>query len=169
MRKALIPVAALLLAAGHAAAQERQTASAEFIDTEGAAVGMATLTDTPEGVLFEIEVSGLPGERWLALHVHEVGECDPGDGFQSAGGHYNPTDRAHGYHAEDGPHAGDMPNQYVGADGTMRAHVFNSFVTLGHGEADVIGQSIIIHEGEDDYQSQPTGEAGGRLACAVIE
>lgn len=160
---------ALVLGATSLAAQEHRTAQADFVDTEGESVGTASLTNTIAGVLLEIEIEGLPADRWLALHIHETGVCDPEDDFESAGEHFDPSDRDHGYLAAGGPHAGDMPNQYVGGDGVMRAHVFNSFVTLGTGEADVIGRAIVVHDGEDDYESQPTGEAGGRLACAVIE
>lgn len=169
MNKALLVLAALALGAPHALAQEQETASAEFLNPEGESVGTATVTGAPEGVLFEVEVSNLPAEQWLAIHVHEVGECDPEDDFESAGDHFDPTDRPHGYLAEGGPHVGDLPNQHVDSDGVMRAHIFNSFATLGEGETDVRGRSLMIHEGEDDYESQPTGEAGGRLACAVIE
>lgn len=152
-----------------AVAQERRTIETQFIDTAGEVTGTATLRDAPAGVLIELEVSGLPAGQWLGFHVHETGECDNSVVFESAGGHYDPTDRAHGFFAEGGPHAGDMPNQYVGEDGVMRAHVFNSFVRLGEGEADILGRALLIHADADDYESQPTGEAGGRLACAVVE
>jgi Cu-Zn family superoxide dismutase len=152
-----------------AIAQEPQTTKTHFIDTSGESTGTATLRDAPEGVLIWVEVSGLPVGEWLGFHIHEFGECDHTDDFESAGGHYDPTDRAHGYFAEDGPHAGDMPNQYVGEDGVLRAHVFNSFVRIREGEADIVGRSLVIHTHSDDYVSQPTGEAGDRLACAVVE
>jgi len=169
MQKVLLALAAACFAAAPAAlAQDRPSAVAEFVDADGQIVGSATLTGTPEGVLFLLEVTGLPGNRWLGLHVHETGTCNPVDGFDSAGGHFNPTDRAHGYLAEGGPHAGDMPNQHVDANGVLRSQVFNSFVTLDGGPTDVTGRALVIHAGEDDYHSQPTGEAGGRLACAVI-
>lgn len=152
-----------------AIAQEPRTTKTHFIDTSGETTGTATLRDAPEGVLIELEVSGLPVGEWLGFHIHEFGECDHTDHFESAGGHYDPTDRAHGYFAEDGPHAGDMPNQYVGEDGVLRAQVFNSFVRIGEGEADIVGRSLVIHADTDDHESQPTGEAGDRLACAVVE
>jgi superoxide dismutase, Cu-Zn family len=169
MKKALLCAAAICLGTAPALAQDSTTTDVEFLNTAGEAIGTATLRDGPEGVLIEVEVRGLPANQWLGFHAHENGECDPGDDFESAGGHFDPTDREHGYFVEGGPHAGDMPNQYVGADGVLRAHVFNSFVRLGEGEADLMGRSFVIHDGSDDYESQPTGDAGGRLACAVIE
>lgn len=155
--------------AQEAFAQERRSIETQFVDGTGKVAGTATLRDTAEGVLIEAEVSGLPAGEWLGFHIHETGECDPATDFASAGGHYNPADRSHGYLADGGPHAGDMPNQYVGEDGVMRAHVFNSFVRLGEGEADITGRALVIHAESDDYESQPTGEAGDRLACAVVE
>lgn len=167
---ALMTGAALAQDAEQAPAAETTSASASFVDMEGADNGTASLTGTANGVLIEIEVSGLPAGEWLAFHVHETGTCDHESDHESAGGHFNPGDAAHGYLAEGGPHAGDMPNQYVGEDGVLRAQVFNHMVTLGDGgEADIAGRALMIHGGADDYQTQPTGDAGDRYACAVIE
>jgi superoxide dismutase, Cu-Zn family len=121
--------AATAMTAG--AAQAQESAGATFIDPHGAENGTAELTATSQGVLIELEVSGLPAGQWVAFHVHEEGSCDHETDHESAGDHFNPTGADHGYHAEGGPHAGDMPNQYVGDDGVLRAQVFNSFVTLG--------------------------------------
>lgn len=148
---------------------EATSANATFVDMDGEQNGTATLTGTPQGVLIEIEVSGLPASQWVAFHVHETGSCDHETDHESAGGHFNPSGVPHGYMVADGPHAGDMPNQYVGEDGTLRAHVFNTFVTLDGGEADIRGRALMVHGGEDDYESQPSGDAGDRYACAVIE
>lgn len=167
MKFLLAGVAASAMLAGAAFAQE--TATATFIDTSGEAVGSAALTGIPNGVVIEIEVEGLPANEWVAFHVHETGNCDHETDHESAGGHFNPTDVEHGYLTETGPHAGDMPNQYVPADGVLRSQTFNPFVTLDDGEASVIGRALMIHTGADDYTSQPSGDAGDRLACAVIE
>ncbi|WP_118133627.1 superoxide dismutase family protein [Oceanicella sp. SM1341] len=144
-------------------------ATASFVNAEGGEAGSAELTATGSGVLIEAEITGLPAESWVAFHIHENGACDAADGFKSAGGHFNPTGAEHGYLSEGGPHAGDMPNQYVGADGVLRTQVLNPAVTLGEGEADIAGLAIVIHDGTDDYSSQPSGDAGSRIACAVIE
>jgi superoxide dismutase, Cu-Zn family len=169
MKKATFLAAALCIGAAPGFAQENRTATAEFINAAGQTIGTAALRDSREGVLIELEVSGLPAGEWLGFHAHETGECDPEDDFESAGDHFDPGEREHGYFVEGGPHAGDMPNQHVGTDGVIRAHVFNSFVRLGEGEADLLGRSLVIHAEPDDYESQPTGDAGARLACAVVE
>ncbi|MEO3997147.1 superoxide dismutase family protein [Mesorhizobium sp. CAU 1732] len=164
-----LAAALLISTASLANAQETGTAGATFIDAAGAEVGSAELTGTPTGVLIALEVSGLPAGQWVAFHVHETGNCDHETGHESAGGHFNPGGKEHGFMAENGPHAGDMPNQYVGADGILRAQVFNTSVTLGSGDADIAGRALMIHAGADDNVTQPTGDAGDRLACAVIE
>ena len=169
MRRTLAAAIFPTLLAAAAIAQEPSTATAKFVGADGKDVGTATLTGTKTGVLIEIEVSGLPAGQWVAFHVHETGTCDHTTGHESAGGHFNPTGAQHGYEAENGPHAGDMPNQYVGTDGTLRAQVFNSAVTLGEGDNGITGRALMVHGGQDDYSSQPSGDAGNRLACAVIE
>lgn len=160
-----------LMLAGAAASQEPPTtATASFVDAEGAASGTAELWAPPGGgVLIKIEVSGLPEDSWVAFHVHETGSCDHTTGHESAGGHFNPGSNEHGYMVEGGPHAGDMPNQYVPADGTLRAEVFNQALTLAEGDAGIVGRALMVHADADDYKSQPAGNAGDRLACAVIE
>lgn len=152
--------------------QEQQKATATFINAQGQRIGTATLTQTPSGVLIQAEVTGLPAGGTHAFHVHAVGRCEGAGGFQSAGGHFNPDDRQHGFHVQGGPHAGDLPNQFVGPDGTLRAEAFNPNVTLGTGQAglfDADGSSLVVHAKADDHHSQPAGDAGGRIACAVIE
>lgn len=179
MKRILTATAAIALMTGAAFAQDdadeavpaqTTSASATFLNMDGAENGTATLTGTPNGVLIEIEVTGLPADQWLAFHVHETGSCDHETDHESAGGHFNPGDVPHGYLTDAGPHAGDMPNQYVGGEGTLRAQVFNSMVTLGDGgEADISGLALMVHGGGDDYETQPTGDAGDRYACGVIE
>ena len=146
------------------------TASARFIDQSGKEIGTATLTQTPSGVLIKAELSGVPaGEH--AFHIHEVGICDPATKFNSAKGHFS-GGHQHGYLVAGGPHLGDMPNQFAPADGVLRIEVFNPMVTLdssGRGVFDQDGSALVLHVGKDDYTTQPTGAAGARLACAVIE
>lgn len=151
------------------AAAQDTTAQASFISMEGEEIGTATLTDTAEGVLIELEVSGLPAGQWVAFHAHEEGVCDHEGDHESAGDHFNPTDAEHGYLAEGEPHRGDMPNQYVDSDGVLRAQVFNSFVTLDDGDNAIRDRALMIHADTDDYESQPAGDAGDRLACGIIE
>jgi Cu-Zn family superoxide dismutase len=143
-----------------------------FVDASGEPSGSAALTQTADGVLIDIEVRGLPANQWVAFHVHETGSCDPATGHESAGGHFNPTSSDHGYRAPGGPHAGDMPNQHVGGDGVLHAQVFSAIVhetgscdrATDHESAG--GHSTRPQAEADDYESQPSGEAGDRLPCA---
>ncbi|KQY19694.1 superoxide dismutase [Rhizobium sp. Root482] len=166
----MIALLALSLAATPAIAQSSsQTAIANFIGKDGKETGRASLTAAKAGVLIELEVTGLPPGKWVAFHVHETGKCDAADHHESAGKHFNPGETEHGFLAANGPHAGDMPNQYVGSDGVLRAQVFNTMVVLDNAKNGIRGRALMIHENSDDNRSQPSGDAGARLACAVIE
>jgi Cu-Zn family superoxide dismutase len=166
MRFTLVSVF-LLLSTGSSLAEE--AATAKFADETGASIGEASLITTPAGTLIDVNVKGLPAGKWVALHVHETGTCDAMAHFDTAGGHFNPTGAKHGFLTPDGPHAGDMPNQLVNAEGALRTQVLNAMVTLDGGPNSIRGRALMIHAGEDDYKSQPAGNAGARLACAVIE
>jgi Cu-Zn family superoxide dismutase len=161
----LIALAALSAPAG---AQEGKAA---LVDKNGKAVGTATFRGTSGGVLISTDLTGLaPGEH--AIHVHTTGTCDPAAGFESASSHFKVGEQKHGYLAEGGPHAGDMPNQYVGSDGVLKAEIFNAGISLGSGDTSVFdsdGAALVLHAKGDDYTSQPSGEAGGRIACGVIQ
>ena len=146
-----------------------QTATATLKDASGKEVGKADLTETPHGVLLKLSLKGFPaGER--AFHIHAVGKCEPP--FTSAGGHFNPTAKKHGMSAADGAHAGDMPNLFIPASGDLIVEVANPAITLVEGKAnsvfDADGSAIIIHAGPDDYKTDPTGNAGDRVACGII-
>lgn len=168
---AALAVAPLVVAAP-SAAQDRAVAHATFIDRDGERLGEAELTETPNGVIVTTDVGGLP-EGVHGFHIHETGRCDPADGFRSAGGHYAPDGNAHGFLRAEGPHAGDMPNQTVQSDGRLETEVVNRRISLSPEAADTVfdsdGSAIVIHAGADDYRSQPSGDAGPRIACAVIE
>jgi superoxide dismutase, Cu-Zn family len=157
----------MFLAAGPGLAQ--QAATAKFSDEAGSAIGEATLTATSAGVLISLDLKGLPSGKWMAFHVHETGTCDAMGHFDSAGGHFNPAGAKHGFLEPGGPHAGDMPNQLTGPDGTLRTQILNAMVSLDGSQNSIIGRALMIHAGEDDYKSQPAGNAGARLACAVIQ
>jgi len=157
--------------ASAASAQEPLTAKATFVNPEGNEIGNATLTETPTGVLISIDLMALSSGPH-AFHIHEKGVCNPADKFMSAGGHFNVHDHKHGVLVEGGPHAGDMPNLVVPDGGILRANVFNEGVTLKVGPNSLFGPngtSLVIHDRPDDYKSQPSGNAGDPIACAVIK
>jgi Cu-Zn family superoxide dismutase len=160
---ALLPILALPPAAA-------QSAKATLKDAAGKDVGAAALTQTPAGVLVTLSVKGLPaGEH--AFHIHGVGKCEPP--FTSAGGHFNPAKKKHGMMAPDGQHAGDMPNLHIPAGGELAVEVLNAAVTLDKGKPNSLfgpdGTALVIHAGKDDYKTDPAGDAGGRIACGVVE
>ncbi|NEX47907.1 superoxide dismutase family protein [Pseudotabrizicola algicola] len=145
-----------------------QDAQATFVDQSGNEIGAATLTATDGGVLLRVEINGLPPRSWVGFHVHEIGTCDPASQHESAGDHFNPSGVEHGFLTDTGPHAGDMPNLWVDDAGVARAEVFNPFILLAEGQNSVLGRALMIHADPDDHASQPSGDAGERLACAVI-
>jgi Cu-Zn family superoxide dismutase len=158
---------ALLLAvvAGGASAQE---AEGELLGADGTPIGSVTLTEMAKGVHILVEASGLPAGVH-AFHIHAVGICEPP--FTSAGGHFNPTNVQHGWNNPEGHHAGDFPNVHIGEDGALNLELFTDAVTLGEGQTslfDADGTSIVMHEGPDDYHTDPAGDAGSRIACAVV-
>ncbi|MEK1892322.1 MAG: superoxide dismutase family protein [Rhizobium sp.] len=170
--KTVLSIAALAFIAvsSDTLAQDKQTATADFVGGDGKASGRATLTAAANGgVLIEVEVAGLPANKWVAFHVHETGNCDAAGHHASAGKHFNPTNAEHGLLSAKGPHAGDMPNQYVDQDGVLRAQIFDGMVTLDGKTDGIRGRALIVHANSDDYRSQPAGDAGERLACGVIK
>jgi superoxide dismutase, Cu-Zn family len=146
------------------------SAHADFINAQGQKIGTARLTQTRSGVRINVSVSQHPPGTH-AFHVHTVGKCEVPD-FKSAGGHFNPAGKQHGKDNPLGPHAGDMNNFEVKADGTAKFSTLNRAVTLGEGPNSLFhegGTSLVIHEKADDYKTDPAGNAGNRIACGVIE
>jgi Cu-Zn family superoxide dismutase len=138
-------------------------------------VGAATLWPTPQGVHLVIEFQGLPpGEH--ALHIHTVGQCHVGEGgdkaFASAGAHFNPFGKQHGRRNPQGPHAGDLPNFTVADDGKALVDVVAELVTLEEGRVNSLfqpgGTCLVVHAKPDDDVTDPSGNAGARLACGAI-
>ena len=152
------------------AAADQQSATASLKNREGEDVGTVELHQTPNGVHLIANLTGLEaGEH--GFHIHETGQCE-GD-FTSAGGHYNPDGSEHGFMVEGGPHAGDFPNIHVPEGGELTIEHVNDRVSLEEGAEGALrdddGSAIIIHANADDYESQPSGDAGDRIACGVIE
>ena len=159
-----------LLLVTTAAPSQAQTAKAALQTADGKDAGSVTLTQTPSGVLLSLTVKSLPaGEH--AFHVHAVGKCEPP--FTSAGGHFNPGNKKHGLMSPEGAHGGDMPNLHIPAGGELTVEVHNPMITLEKDKPnsvlDADGSALVIHASKDDYKTDPTGEAGGRIACGVVQ
>jgi superoxide dismutase, Cu-Zn family len=147
------------------------TVTAVFHDRGGQPIGRAVLAEGPEGVVIRVEIDGLP-PGWKAIHVHQTGDChDHDEGFQRSGAHFDPHDRQHGLLNPKGPEAGDLPNIFAHADGSVRAEIYAPNVRLDASEMGLLrdaGSALVIHEGGDDHLTQPIGGAGARVACAVL-
>lgn len=165
----IIPVFALACFVGTAAVSA-QMKHVDLKDAKGNSVGMAMISPAKGGgVSVDLDVKGLPpGEH--ALHFHAVPKCE-GPDFTSAGGHFNPASKKHGMENPEGPHAGDMNNFTVAANGTAKTTIVNKNVTMGS-EANSIyaagGTALMIHAAADDMKSDPAGNAGARIACGTI-
>ena len=155
-----------LAAATFQAAGAADRARAAMANAQGESVGEVTLVQTPNGTLLHARLTGLPAGAH-AFHVHTVGKCEPP--FKSAGGHFNPGGHKHGLFAEGGMHAGDMPNIHVPESGALEIEVLNAQLMLDASLFDDDGAAIVIHDGPDDYRTDPAGAAGPRIACGVIE
>lgn len=130
--------------------------------------GKVTLTSMPGGVHVTGVVGGLPANGTFGFHVHEKGDCSAVDAT-SAGGHFNPATTTHGRVHHGAHHAGDMDNLQSDAEGVVTVNAHLAGATLGDGSAtDIAGRGVIVHADPDDYVSQPTGNAGARVACGVI-
>jgi superoxide dismutase, Cu-Zn family len=135
--------------------------------TEGNKVtGTVTFTPTANGVRVEAEIKGLTAGKH-GFHIHEFGDCSSADG-NSAGAHFNPTNKPHGAPTAKERHDGDMGNIEADASGTAKLSYVDHELSLASGERSIIGHAVIVHTKADDLKSQPTGDAGARVACGVI-
>ena len=136
-----------------------------LVNSAGQPVGSVRMWETPGGVTFRILASGLPHGNH-GLHAHTTGRCDL-PGFASAGAHWNPSGARHGFNNPAGPHRGDLPNVTVAANGVLSEAVSlpgASFTDL----LDADGSALVLHAAPDDYATDPSGNSGDRIACAVI-
>ncbi|HSV51743.1 MAG TPA: superoxide dismutase family protein [Burkholderiaceae bacterium] len=144
------------------------SAQAQLMQTTGnSASGMVKFSQSGDKVLVSGEVRGLKPNAEHGFHVHEKGDCSSGDGM-STGGHFNPGGSAHGQHSHGTHHAGDLPSLKADAYGVAKFSFESKTIAVGSGSNDIVGKGLIVHRDPDDYKTQPTGNAGPRMACAVI-
>ncbi len=165
MRRFVMVGSLTLLLAGCAISDELgpiKGPSIALVNSAGTTTGAVQAEQRTVGTYLRISVEGLsPGEH--GLHLHAVGRCD-GPGFQTAGGHWNPTGKHHGHLNPQGAHAGDLPNLTVSANGRGAIN----FLVAGGPLADADGTALLIHAKPDDYKTDPSGNSGDRIACAVL-
>ena len=136
-----------------------------LVDSAGRTIGDVRSWQTAGGVSFHVDARGLP-HGIHGIHVHSVGRCDPPD-FASAGPHWNPLAMKHGLNNPAGPHAGDLPNVEAAANGVLSATVTVAGASMAS-LLDADGAALVIHAQADDYVTDPSGNSGARIACAVI-
>jgi Cu-Zn family superoxide dismutase len=165
---AIAVTAALVISSAFSAAAQKAV-KVELKDGMGASVGTAMLSAAPKGVSIKLDLMNLP-PGVHGIHVHAVAKCE-GPAFTTAGGHLNPDMKHHGLDNPDGPHAGDMLNVTVAADGTAKSTIVAPGVTMGDGANSIFtngGTALVIHAMTDDQKSDPAGNAGARIACGTI-
>jgi Cu-Zn family superoxide dismutase len=165
---AIAITAALVVSTAFSAAAQKAV-KVEMKDGMGNSVGTAELSPAAKGVSIKLDVKNLP-PGMHGIHVHAVAKCE-GPAFTTAGGHLNPDMKHHGLDNPDGPHAGDMLNLTVAADGTAKTTIVAPGVTMGDGGNSVFaggGTALVIHASQDDEKSDPAGNAGARIACGTI-
>jgi Cu-Zn family superoxide dismutase len=169
MKKLLLLSSILCLFAYPISVQASKKAKADLLNTKGAPVGTAVFTEKANGVQLDLKASNLP-PGLHGFHIHTVGRCEAPD-FKSAGAHFNPEGKQHGWDNPRGHHLGDLQNLDVGPDGRANVRVMVPGVTLREGPNSLFhegGTSLVIHEKPDDGKTDPAGNAGARIACGVI-
>ncbi|REB07843.1 superoxide dismutase family protein [Sporosarcina sp. BI001-red] len=152
-------------------AEATKTIETNLINTDGKKIGEAHVSEVDGILTISLRADGLkPGIH--GIHLHEKAVCTPPD-FKSAGGHFNPTDKQHGFDNPKGYHLGDLPNLEVGEDGKVSVKVTMHNLTLQPGKPNSLidgdGSALVIHEDEDDYKTDPSGNSGDRIACAELK
>ena len=171
MKKLLLTTTAAALLAGCQTTPDAPLrATAALQPTKGSkAFGEATFEEVEGGkVRVIVFAQGLRPEREHGFHIHEAGDCSSGDGM-STKGHFNPHAKPHGQPTSPERHAGDLPALKAGKDGRAKIDATLDVLSIGQGPGNVVGRGLIIHADPDDYKTQPTGNAGARIACGVIK
>ena len=159
-------VSTLLLTA--CAGMDAPSATAQLQPTKGSTTsGTVNFVQSGDKVMISLDIKGLKPNAEHGFHVHDKGDCSSGDGM-SAGGHFNPLSAAHGGHHTTTHHVGDLPSLETNASGIARFYFESTSIAVGTGDSNIVGRSLIVHRDPDDFTTQPTGNAGPRLACAVI-
>jgi len=171
MNRILVTALVALAAAGCASLglSPKPTAVATLEPTTGnSARGTVTFTQDGDEVRVRANVSGLKPGAEHGFHVHEKGDCSSGDGM-STGGHFNPQGKPHAHPSTPDRHAGDMLALKADDYGNATLSTELDVITVTEGPTGIIGRGLIVHAQPDDYNTQPTGNAGARVACGVIQ
>ncbi|MEO8102774.1 MAG: superoxide dismutase family protein [Betaproteobacteria bacterium] len=167
--KPIVMASALMLAGCAHFGAAGPTAVAKLEPTKGnTASGSVTFTQVGDKVRVEATLAGLKPGADHGFHIHDKGDCSSGDGM-STGGHFNPLGKPHGHHGGPERHAGDLPAVKADASGNAKISVMMDVISVSPGPTSVVGRGMILHRDPDDYKTQPTGNAGPRIACAVIQ
>lgn len=168
MNKFVVSLGVSVLATACASYSVGPTATARLEATKGNAVsGFVQFAQRGDKVLVTGELAGLRPHGEHGFHIHDKGDCSSGDGL-STGGHFNPINKAHGAHEHSEHHAGDLVSLKADAAGVAKFSYESAGISVGSGATDVVGRGLIVHRDADDFKTQPTGNSGPRVACAVI-
>ena len=166
----ITPLLAAALLSACAYPEPQGGAAMPLVNSAGETVGTVTAWETEGGVGLRLQAAGLP-HGVHGIHVHAVGRCE-GPKFESAGPHWNPASRKHGLSNPAGPHGGDLPNVTVAANGTLSATLSVPAASLSAGAGSLLdadGAALVLHAAADDNVTDPSGNSGDRIACAVLQ
>ena len=165
LRSSVLAVGLVLAGCVPMAAPDVPVSTANLVSSSGAVLGTVRVFSEPTGVMLRIDAADVPAGQH-GVHVHATGRCDP-PGFTSAGPHWNPTERKHGHRNPAGFHMGDLGNLGVGADGRLIAGLLVPQATID-ALRDADGAALVLHAKVDDEVTDPSGNSGDRIACAVL-
>ena len=165
LRPSVLALGLVLAGCVPMAAPDVPVSTADLVSSSGAVLGTVRVFSEPTGVTLRIDAAGVPAGQH-GVHVHATGRCDP-PGFTSAGPHWNPGERKHGHRNSAGFHMGDLGNLGVGADGKLVAGLLVPQATVD-ALRDADGAALVLHAKADDEVTDPSGNSGDRIACAIL-